>query len=88
LLYAWFVFASLWLVMWFLVYIARPVLRRQMLWVSLFTCLAGFTGPLFVPIYWHPQSSFYIASIRGLTSKVSCLLLQSAGWAPFCMRLL
>jgi len=36
-----------------------------MYWVSLFTSLAGFTEPLFVPAYWSPPSLFDLAKRTG-----------------------
>ncbi|MFB3889321.1 MAG: lycopene cyclase domain-containing protein [Candidatus Bathyarchaeia archaeon] len=61
-MYEWFVFASAWLIPWFVLYVAKSNLRREMLWVSAFTALTGFTEPLFVPAYWNPPSLFNLAS--------------------------
>jgi hypothetical protein len=61
-MFEWFVFATAWLVIWLVIFAAKPFLRRQMLWVSVFTMLTGFTEPLFVPAYWNPPSLFNLAA--------------------------
>ncbi len=58
----WFAFALAFDVVWLVVYFLRPSLRRQMLWVSVFTMLTGFTEPLFVPRYWYPPSLFNLSA--------------------------
>jgi hypothetical protein len=57
----WFIFASAWLLIWAIIFVAKPFLRRQMLWVSAFTMIAGLTEPLFVPRYWSPPSLLDLA---------------------------
>lgn len=64
-MYEWLAFASVWMALWFLFYIERPLLRREMLWVSAFTALAGLTQPLFVPEFWTPPSLFNLAATSG-----------------------
>ncbi len=58
----WLIFASVWLGVWLVIFAAKPLLRRQMLWVSVFTALFGLSEPLFVPSYWNPPSLFNLAA--------------------------
>ncbi len=58
----WLVFALAWNVGWVIFYVAKPHLRRQMVWVSLFTALTGLVEPMFVPKYWNPPSLFNLSS--------------------------
>lgn len=50
---------------WIVIFIARPTVRREMLWVSVLTTPLGFTEPLFVPEYWNPPSLFNLAARTG-----------------------
>ena len=50
---------------WIVLFIARPILRREMLWVSVLTMPLGLTEPLFVPEYWNPPSLFNLAARTG-----------------------
>src|SRR3989344_3955420 len=50
---------------WIVLFIARPILRREMLWVSVLTMPLGLTEPLFVPEYWNPPSLFNLAQRTG-----------------------
>ncbi len=61
-MYEWLAFALVWVALWLLFYHERPLLRRQMLWVSVFTALTGLTEPLFVPAYWNPPSLFNLTA--------------------------
>ena len=58
----WLAFALVWDAVWLAVYVSKPHLRRQMLWVSLFTSFTGLAEPIFVPRYWNPPSLFNLAS--------------------------
>jgi hypothetical protein len=61
-MFEWLVFALAWDAVWLALYVSKPSLRRQMLWVSFFTAFTGLTEPLFVPAYWNPPSLFNLAS--------------------------
>lgn len=61
----WLILACALFGMWLLLYIAFPWLRREMIWVSLFTMPLGLTEPLFVPEYWSPPSLFNLAAHTG-----------------------
>ena len=61
-MFEWLVFALIWDTVWLALYLSKPHLRHQMLWVSLFTALTGLTAPIFVPRYWNPPSLFNLAS--------------------------
>lgn len=50
---------------WAILFVSKPQLRRQMLWVSFFTSLTGLTEPIFVPAYWNPPSLFNLAATIG-----------------------
>src|SRR3989344_8835172 len=59
---------------WIVLFIARPILRREMLWVSVLTMPLGLTEPLFVPEYWNPPSLFNLAKKTGfdIESLIFC----------------
>jgi hypothetical protein len=61
-MFEWLVFALIWNAVWVALYVWKPHLRRQMLWVSLFTAFTGLAEPLFVPRYWNPPSLFNLAA--------------------------
>jgi hypothetical protein len=61
----WLIFSLILLGIWFVIYIAKPLLRKEMLWVSVITMFFGLTEPLFVPAYWHPPSLFNLAATTG-----------------------
>ncbi len=50
---------------WFILFITRPTLRRELIWVSILTMPLGLTEPLFVPEYWNPPSLFNLAARTG-----------------------
>jgi lycopene cyclase-like protein len=61
--YAWFTWSVLLLLVWTIVYrsLRSTQSGREMLAVSLWTSLLGFTELLFVPSYWNPPSLFDLA---------------------------
>lgn len=65
--YAWLVWslilAGIWLTIYFL--LDTKDKKREMLIVSLWTSLFGFTEPLFVPEYWSPPSLFNLNVLTG-----------------------
>jgi len=61
----WFVFSLALFVVWLLLWLFKPKLRKEMFWVSLFTMPFGLTEPLFVPEYWSPPSLFNLATKTG-----------------------
>lgn len=63
--YAWLIWAAAFLLPWMVLFIARPKLRRPMLWASALTTPLGLTEPLFVPAYWNPPSLFELARRTG-----------------------
>lgn len=65
--YTWFIWSLLLVGVWFLIYVGLDTKdkKREMLIVSLWTSLLGFTEPLFVPVYWAPPSLFDLASRTG-----------------------
>lgn len=64
--YTWLIWASAFMLPWALLFIARPALRRPMLWASVLAAPFGLTEPLFVPVYWNPPSLFDLAQRTGL----------------------
>lgn len=50
---------------WFIVYLSRPNLKKEMLWASILTAPFGLTEPFFVPAYWNPPSLFNLAVRTG-----------------------
>jgi len=79
--YIWFLWSSAFLLPWTTLYVARPDLRREMLQVSLWTSLFGFTEPLFVPEYWNPPSLFELARRTGfdIESLIFCFAIGGIG---------
>lgn len=65
--YAWLVWSLILLFIWSAVYffLRNKESRKEMLSVSLWTSLLGFTEPLFVPEYWSPPSLFDLAMKTG-----------------------
>lgn len=63
--YTWLLWAAAFLLPWALLFLARPALRRPMLWASVLTAPFGLTEPLFVPAYWNPPSLFDLAQRTG-----------------------
>ncbi|MCP6726659.1 MAG: lycopene cyclase domain-containing protein [Patescibacteria group bacterium] len=65
--YAWFLWSILLLIVWLGVYISigNKIGRKEMLVVSFWTSLLGFSEPLFIPIYWNPPSVFDLAQKTG-----------------------
>lgn len=65
--FAWLLWSLLLLGIWALVYLlfrSREG-KKEMLVVSLWTSLLGFTEPIFVPTYWNPPSLFDLAHRTG-----------------------
>ena len=61
----WLDFSLAMLAVWFLIYLSRPNVRKEMLWMSIITMPLGLTEPLFVPAYWSPPSLFDLAAKTG-----------------------
>ncbi|MBI5073116.1 hypothetical protein HZA99_04820 [Candidatus Woesearchaeota archaeon] len=70
----WLTFSLLFLGIWFIIFLAKPTLRREMFWVSVRTLPFGLTEPLFVPKYWNPPSLFNLAARTGfdIESLIFC----------------
>lgn len=70
----WTLFTLIMLFLWLIVYAAKPGVRREMLYVSIYSAPFGFLEPLFVPRYWNPPSLFDLAGTTGfdLESIVYC----------------
>lgn len=65
--YAWLIWSLLLVGVWLVIYFLLDAKdkKREMLTVSLWTSLLGFTEPLFVPEYWAPPSLFNLALRTG-----------------------
>lgn len=63
--YVWFAWTLIGLAVWFLIYVWKRNLRKEMLWASLWTSPLGLTEPIFVPEYWTPPSLFNLAERTG-----------------------
>jgi hypothetical protein len=61
-MFEWLVFAFIFDAVWLVLYVSKPHLRHQMLWVSVLTALTGLLEPIFVPRYWTPPSLFNLAA--------------------------
>lgn len=77
----WLTFSLILLGIWFVIFIAKPLLRKEMFWVSLFTMPFGLTEPLFVPEYWNPPSLFDLATKTGfdIESLIFCFAIGGIG---------
>ena len=83
--YTWLLWASAFLLPWALLFMARPALRRPMLWASALTAPFGLTEPLFVPEYWNPPSLFDLAQRTGfdIESFIFCFAVGGLGVAGY-----
>ncbi len=65
--FAWLLWSLFLVVIWGVVYalLKNKESKKEMLTVSLWTSLLGFTEPLFVPEYWNPPSLFDLAHRTG-----------------------
>ena len=61
----WLSFSLVLLVIWAVIWLLKPAVRKEMLWVSILTAPLGLTEPLFVPEYWSPPSLFNLAATTG-----------------------
>ncbi len=61
--YAWLLWSLILVGIWAVIYLllTKKENRREMLLVSFWTSLLGFTEPFFVPTYWNPPSLFDLA---------------------------
>lgn len=83
--YTWLLWAAAFMLLWALLFIARPALRRPMLWASALTAPFGLTEPLFVPAYWNPPSLFDLAQRTGfdVESLIFCYAIGGLGVAGY-----
>lgn len=65
--YAWLIWSLILIAVWLVIYFALNTKekKREMLIVSLWTSILGFTEPIFVPEYWSPLSLFDLAMKTG-----------------------
>ena len=89
--YVWLIWSAAFLLPWIGLFIARPRLRRHMLWASMLTMPLGLTEPLFVPVYWNPPSLFDLAHLTGfdIESMIFAFAiggLAVAGYSPLVHR--
>ena len=80
-MYEWLIFSLILLGIWLVVFIIKPLARKEMFWVSLFTMPFGLTEPLFVPEYWNPPSLFNLAARTGfdIESLIFCFAIGGIG---------
>ncbi len=79
--YVWLIWASVFLLPWTVLFVARPAIRRRMLWASALTAPFGLTELLFVPAYWNPPSLFDLAHRTGLDVESLILCFAIGGLA-------
>jgi len=84
-LYVWLIWASAFLLPWTALLVARPALRRPMLWTSTLTAPFGLSQILFVPAYWNPPSLFDLAHRTGfdIESLIFCFAIGGLGVAGY-----
>ncbi len=72
--YVWFIWSSLFIVPWAIVYAVFPKYRFQMWRAAIYTAPFGLTEPLFVPEYWNPPTLFNLAQNTGfdIESLIFC----------------
>ena len=54
------------LLIWLIIYSARPFVRKELIVVSSFTTAFSLTGPLFIPEYWNPPTLFNLSTTIGV----------------------
>ena len=83
--YAWLIWSAAFLVPWLILFLARPSVRRRMLWASALTAPFGLTEPLFVPAYWNPPSLFDLAQRTGfdIESLIFCFAIGGLAAAGY-----
>lgn len=64
-MHEWLIFSLALLGIWLIIFLIKSLVRKEMLWVSLFTMPLGLTEPIFVPAYWNPPSLFNLAAQTG-----------------------
>src|SRR3989304_9298480 len=77
----WLVFSLILFGIWFIIFLFRRNLKKEMFLVSLFTMPFGLTEPLFVPEYWNPPSLFNLAATTGfdIESLIFCFGIGGVG---------
>ena len=77
----WLTFSLILLGIWTLIWIVKPSVRKEMLWVSIVTAPLGLTEPMFVPEYWNPPSLFDLAARTGfdIESLIFCFAVGGIG---------
>src|SRR3989338_3740228 len=80
-MYELLIFSLILLGIWLVVFIIKPLARKEMFWVSLFTMPLGLTEPIFVPKYWNPPSLFNLAARTGfdIESLIFCFAIGGIG---------
>ncbi len=63
--YVWLVWSLFFLMFWLILYLSKPLFRKEMMSISLATMLLGLTEPLFVPAYWNPPTLLNLAQRTG-----------------------
>ena len=58
----WSVFSLIILAFWFVIYLTKKRIRREMLVMSIITTPFGLSEPVFIPAYWNPPSMFNLAA--------------------------
>lgn len=86
--YVWLIWASVFLLPWAALFVARPALRRLMLWSSALTAPLGLSQFAFVPAYWHPPSLFDLAHRTGLDLESLIFCFAMGGLAAAGYRVL
>ncbi len=62
---AWLTFSLILLGIWVLIWLIKPLIRKEMILASILTAPFGLTEPIFVPEYWNPPSLFNLAANTG-----------------------
>ncbi len=86
--YVWLIWACAFLLPWIALFVARPALRRPMLWSSALTAPLGLSEFFFVPRYWHPPSLFDLAHRTGLDIESLIFCFAIGGLAAASYRVL
>ena len=63
---------SLFGLVWLYIFLRRPDLRKEQLFMSCLLILGGLTEPLFFGQYWHP---YFLISIPGINIGIESILL-------------
>ncbi|MDE3056796.1 MAG: hypothetical protein KGJ59_02425 [Bacteroidota bacterium] len=86
--YAWLIWSLFFLMFWVIIYLSKPIFRKEMLSISFWTMLLGLSEPLFVPRYWNPPTLFDLAQRTGFDIESLIFTFALGGTASVLYKLI